>query len=177
MNPTMLSPAPGAAALFLEPAARTLLLLHATVGFTALFACTHHAVYAILTLRGPTRAPQLMRFGWIAPTALTMQLVLGLLVYPTYRVRVRAEHFDRENLLTLSQLFDFKEHAAALAFALCLAAAVVGRSFARDRSLAQGQRAQVVRGIAALSVTGAALVWSAALIGLYLTMRRPVGMP
>ena len=173
----MLSPAPGAAQLFLEPAARTLLLLHAMVGFTALFSCTHHAVYALLSLRGPTRAPQMMRFGWIAPTALGVQILLGLLLYPTYRVRVRAEHFDRENLLALSQLFDFKEHSAALALPLCLAAALVGRALARDRSLEAVQRTQVARGVAALSLTGAALVWSAALIGLYITMRHPVGMP
>jgi hypothetical protein len=162
---------------FLEPAARGLLILHATVGFTAVLSCTHHAVYSVLSVYGKKRAPQLLRFGWIAPLALSVQVLLGLVLYPTYRVRVRGAHFDREGLQWLSQLFDFKEHAAALAFALMLAAALSGRAFARDGSLDASARARVSRGVAALSCAASALVWCAALIGLYITARHPVGTP
>ena len=163
--------------IFLEPAARGILILHATVGFTAVLSCTHHAVYSLLSIKGPKRAPQLLRFGWIAPLALTVQVLLGFILYPTYRVRVRGAHFDKEGLQWLSQLFDFKEHSAALALALMLGAALAGRAFARDSSLDEAARKSVARGIAALSITASALVWAAALIGLYITARHPVGTP
>ncbi len=171
MNPT----APGAT--FLEPLARGLLLVHAVVGFTAVLSCTHHAVYAWLSVRGPKRAPQLLRFRPIAPLALAAQVLLGLVLYPTYRVRVRGGHFDCEGLVWLSQLFDFKEHAAALALALVLGAALVGRVFAREGALEEPARLKVSRGVALLSTSGAALVWSAALIGLDITARHPLGTP
>jgi len=168
--------------IFLEAAARGLLVLHATVGFTAVLSCTHHAVYAFLSVRGPKRAPQLLRFGWIAPLALGVQVLLGLVLYPTYRVRVRDAHFDKEGPQWLAQLFDFKEHSAALACALMLCAVIVGRSYARDATLAdksggEPARKQIARGIAALSISGSLLVWVTALIGLYITARHPLGMP
>ena len=163
--------------IFLEAAARGLLVLHATVGFTAVLSCTHHAVYAFLSARGPKRAPQLLRFGWIAPLALGVQVFLGLILYPTYRVHVRGEHFDKEGQQALSQLFDLKEHSAALACALMLSAVIAGRVYARHDTLEDPLRKQIPRGIAALSISGAALVWLTALIGLYITARHPVGMP
>jgi len=165
------------AATFLEPLARGVLIVHAVVGFTAVLSCTHHAVYAWLSVRGPKRAPQLLRFGWIAPLALTVQVLLGFLLYPTYRVRIRGAHFDHEGLLWLSQLFDFKEHAAALALVLVLGAALAGRTFARDGALEETARRKVARGLALLSTSGAVLVWAAALIGLYITARHPLGTP
>jgi len=164
-------------AIFLEPLARTLLLVHAIVGFTTVFSCTHHAVYAWLSLRGPKRVPQLLRFGWIAPLAVGAQLLLGLVLYPTYRVRVRGAHFDHENLNWLSQLFDFKEHSAALALPLVLAAALIGRALAKESSPDADAQKKIARAVAALSTTAAALVWAAALIGLYITARHPVGLP
>jgi hypothetical protein len=168
--------------IFLEAAARGLLVLHATVGFTAVLSCTHHAVYALLSVRGPKRAPQLLRFGWIAPLALGVQVALGFILYPTYRVRVRGAHFDKEGPQWLAQLFDFKEHAAALACALVLAAVIVGRIYARDTAHAdpgagEARRRQIASGIAALSISGSLLVWITALIGLYITARHPLGMP
>lgn len=164
-------------AILLEPLARGLLLVHAVVGFTALFSCTHHAVYAVLSALGPKRAPQLLLFGWIAPLALGIQVLFGLLLYPTYRVRIADERFEREGLGWLSELFDAKEHAVALSLAFVLGASLVGRSFARERTLTKRDQATVARGVATLSVLGAAFVWTAALIGLYITARQPVGLP
>jgi hypothetical protein len=168
--------------IFLEAAARGLLVLHATVGFTAVLSCTHHAVYAFLSVRGPKRAPQLLRFGWIAPLALGVQVLLGLILYPTYRVRIRDAHFDKEGQQWLSQLFDFKEHSAALACALVLSAVIAGRIYARDTGQAdpgagEPRRRQIASAIAALSISGSLLVWITALIGLYITARHPLGMP
>jgi hypothetical protein len=177
--------------VFLEPVARLLLIVHATVGFTALFSATHLAVYATLHASGRKRPAQLLRFGWIAPLAVGVQIFLGLILYPTYRVRVRGAHFDREGLQWVSSLFDFKEHAAALALPLVLTAALIGRRLVlsdRRHSSASGPgqepgafddvvRIKTARSVAALSLSGATLIWAVALIGLYVTARHPVGTP
>lgn len=160
--------------LLLESWALPLLLLHGVLGLTAAFASTHHAVFAVLLARGQKRFAQVARFGRIAPLAVGLQLLVGMALYPTYRVRIRAAHFDPHAPL-LSQLFDFKEHLAALSLALLLSAVLLGRSLVR----AQGTPipASHLRTLAALSCAAAALVWGAALLGLFVTARHPVGMP
>lgn len=147
-----------------EGAARTLLLLHAVLGFTAVFAGTHHAAHAVLSALGRPQVRALRRFGWIAPAAVIAQALCGLALYPVYRVRVRAADLERSAPFVV-QLFDFKEHLSALALALVVAAALAGRS---------EQEPQGRWPIAALSCTGAAFLWTAAIIGLYVTARHPV---
>jgi hypothetical protein len=150
-----------------EGAARPLLIAHAILGFTAVGAVTHLAVYAVLALRGRALAG-LRRFSWLAPASVLPQFALGLLLYPAYRVRVRLPDLDR-NAPHVAQLFDFKEHLAAVGLALVIAAAVLARN---DRP-AGGFRPA----LAALSVSAAALMWAVAILGLYVTARHPVGMP
>lgn len=159
------------AAVFLESLARPLLLVHAVVGFAAVFAATHLAAYALVSREGRTHRPQLRRFSWIAPAAVGLQFALGLLLYPSYRVHVRAADLDRTAPF-VSQLFDFKEHLAALALALVCAAAVSVRLI--ERAPEGPGRIGPVR---ALAGTAAALLWVVALCGLYVTARHPVGTP
>ena len=147
-----------------EGAARTLLILHAILGFTAVMAASHHAAHAVLAAVGRPQARALKRFGWIAPAAVIAQAICGLAIYPVYRVRVRAAELERTAPFVV-QLFDFKEHLSALALALVIAAALAGRT-----EQPQGARWPV----AALSCTGAAFLWTAAIIGLYVTARHPV---
>ena len=156
----------GMSVLF-ESAARPLLLAHAVFGFTAVFASTHHAAHAVLAALGRQQQRELRRFGWITPAAVVVQMMLGLAIYPVYRVRVRAADFDR-NAPAILQLFDFKEHLAALALALAVGAALAGRLHDRDDPGAQRWS------LAAVSLTGAVLLWACALIGLYVTARHPV---
>jgi hypothetical protein len=146
-------------------------LLHATLGFASVFAATHLAVYALLSLRGRGLSG-LRRFSWIAPSILAPQFALGLLLYPAYRVQVRAADFDR-NAPRVAQLFDLKEHFAALALALICAAAIVARAATRS----EGDLAALRRSAAALSSAGALLLWTVALVGLYATARHPLGSP
>ncbi len=150
-----------------ESAARPLLLAHAVFAFAALFASTHHAAHAVLSALGRVQERELRRFGWIAPACLVAQALLGLALYPTYRVRVRAPDFDRL-APAVAQLFDFKEHLAALALALVLAAAFAGARQRRDQPKPQRWT------LATLSVGGAAMLWTATIIGLYVTARHPV---
>ncbi len=141
---------------------RAVLLLHAILGFTAVFAATHHAAHAVLAARGTPQVRALTRFGWIAPAAVIAQAIAGLVLYPAYRLQVRAADFDR-HAPVVAQLFDFKEHLSALALALVVAAALAGRNDARPRWP-----------LAALSCTGAAFLWTAAILGLYVTARHAV---
>jgi hypothetical protein len=153
-----------------EGSARTLLLLHAVVGFAAVFTVTHHAVSAFsYAVRRPVQR-QLQRFGWMAPASVMLQALFGLALYPTYRVRVRLADLER-TAPRVVQLFDLKEHFSALALALVVAAALAGRALPSPAPAAEA------RSVAALSFCGAALVWTAALIGLYVTSRHPVGAP
>jgi hypothetical protein len=148
------------------------------VGFAALGASTHLAAYALLAARRGRGLAQLRRFSLLSPLALAAQVLLGLALYPTYRVRVRLEHLERVAPAVV-QLFDFKEHLAALAFALIVAAAACARSLSRPgAALEWTAGAQSARwATAALSASGSALTWIAALIGLYVTARHPVGTP
>jgi hypothetical protein len=143
---------------------RTLLLTHAVLGFGALFAGTHHAAHALLSALGRPQARALRRFAWIAPAAVVAQAVCGLAIYPAYRVRVRAVDFDLY-APAVAQLFDFKEHISALALALVIGASVAGGT---------DERPEARWPIAALSCTGAAFLWAAAIIGLYVTARHPL---
>jgi hypothetical protein len=153
-----------------EGSARALLLVHAVLGFTAVFATTHHAVSAFLAALGRPVQRQLRRFGWMASTSILAQALFGLLLYPAYRVRVRFADLER-SAPAVVQLFDLKEHLSALALALVVGASFAGRALQEDAPAAES------RAVAALSGSGAALVWTAAMIGLYVTARHPVGAP
>lgn len=142
---------------------KALLISHAILGFTAVFAATHHAAHAVLAALERAQARALRRFGWIAPAAIVAQALTGLAIYPAYRVTVRAADLERNAPIAV-QLFDFKEHLAALALALVIGAALAGR---KPEDGPQWP-------IAALSCTGAAFLWTAAVIGLYVTARHSV---
>lgn len=139
---------------------RALLIAHAILGFTAVFAATHHAAHALLAALHKPQLRALRRFGWIAPAALVAQALTGLAIYPAYRVQVRAADLERHAPVVV-QLFDFKEHLAALALALVIGAALAGRNAEEEPQWP----------LAALSCTGAAFLWTAAIIGLYVTAR------
>src|SRR5437667_324952 len=87
--PSPAAPSARVTVLF-EGSAKTLLLLHAVLGFGALFSATHHSAHAILAARGVRQQTALVRFGWIAPAFMISQALCGLALYPVYRVRVRA---------------------------------------------------------------------------------------
>jgi hypothetical protein len=141
---------------------RALLIWHALLGFTAVFAASHHAAHCILAALGRQQARALRRFSWIAPAAVVAQSLCGLAIYPAYRVRVRAADFDLR-APAVAQLFDFKEHLAALALALVVGAALAGRRDEEPRWP-----------LAAVSCTGAAFLWVVTVIGLYVTARHPL---
>lgn len=154
-------------------------MAHGIVGALVVGLLTHHAIWMVNQTNASQRFRQVTRrFLHLSLFAVIIELILGLLIYPTYRVRVRAVYFDQlergwQPLHWLSGLFDFKEHAAAVLLAVCVALLLGDRL--QDEVLAQrfpsiGGRLQQF-----LSVFGAILAWVVAVIGLWVTSHR--GLP
>lgn len=153
---------------------RALLAVHGVLGLVSVLAVTRDAVLALLSALGrdleelhggaPGFARALRRFGWLSPGAVVTQFAVGLALYPAYRVRVRALDFDR-HAPVYSQLFDFKEHLAALSLALVVAIAVASRS-------ASGRDARWP--LAAIAITAAVFLWTVAILGVCVTARHAV---
>jgi hypothetical protein len=163
--------------------ARALLAVHGVLGLVAVFAVSRDAVIAVLSAaRREVVAYAAAGFGWLAASAISVQFAVGLALYPSYRVHVRAADFDR-HAPVYSQLFDFKEHLAALSLAL-----VVVTAFARPArpratttngatalSAESAVHAEGARWpLAAVATTAALLVWTVAILGVCVTARHPV---
>lgn len=112
--------------LFLEDYRKPLLILHAVTAFALGGSCIHHLTVSANYLRG--------RFGRIWLEKLHTRVIfgcylglftLGLLMYPTYRYRVRAGYFDRE-LPAISNLFDLKEVWAGVGLPLAISLFALG---------------------------------------------------
>lgn len=113
--------------VFLEGSARWLLIVHALAGMALLGATTHLAIGAIQLRRGRPSALRLVRsHAVIAAGLLATAMIIGLLMYPHYRVHVRGVVLDR-SAPWASNLFDIKENFAALALPLAVCTFVLGR--------------------------------------------------
>ena len=78
-----------------ESAARWLLLLHTALGVAAVGAATHLAIWMRKYLRGNHgRRRAVHRFAWISLALHAAAFVAGNVVYPTYRIEVRAAYLD-----------------------------------------------------------------------------------
>lgn len=87
----------------------------------------HHAVIAVLALRGRTPRLRLARlYSLVALLAYLATLTSGGLLYPRYRYFVRGLYLDR-HAPWASNLFDFKENLATLGLPLAVGALIVAR--------------------------------------------------
>jgi len=76
-----------------QAAARWLLVLHAVLGAATVAAATHWALWLRSLVRGRHgRLRATRRFGVIAVTLFGLNLACGLVLYPTYKVRVKLEY-------------------------------------------------------------------------------------
>ena len=153
--------------LFLAGLARLLVVIHAAAAIVLVGSTTHHALIALGYLRGVFK----VRLGRIyaATIAVTWMVTfgLGLLAYPTFRYGVRALYLDRYEPWA-SNLFDMKEHAAALGIPLALGA------FALSRVLEPKADRAMTRVYAAISALLVAIVWFDVIAGLLITMAKGV---
>ncbi|NKB68944.1 MAG: hypothetical protein GKR89_17900 [Candidatus Latescibacteria bacterium] len=90
---------------------------------------THNLVLVVGFCRGRWGKKNLQQlYVKIAFISYCAVFALGALIYPTFRVRVRAEYFDAE-LPHATGLFEVKEHWAALGLALFIAYFAISRRF------------------------------------------------
>ncbi len=113
--------------VFLEPYAVVLHFLHFIAAIVSLAACVHILVRQV-------RLGRDKRVQLHARTLLVAYLttfVLGSLLYPTFRVRVRAEFLDRVYPWATG-LFEIKEHAATLTLIPVVGIFLLSRSLDSD---------------------------------------------
>jgi hypothetical protein len=176
--------------ILLESHARWLLVLHAVLGAAVVATTTHLAVWSWRLRRGEARrARGAVWLAVVAASLYLLQFLAGNLLYPVYKVRVRAEYLDSPpavagdaqtrrarslapapaapppRLEAIARLFDVKEHAVALGLALAVAAAFLAR-YAREGT---GDL------LLCCALGSAGCAWAGGLIGLWVTSFRSVG--
>lgn len=78
-----------------EIAARWVLVLHTVLGFAAVGAATHLVVWLRRSTRGePGRYRAVRKFAWITLGLQAAAFLAGNLMYPTYKVQIRAAYLE-----------------------------------------------------------------------------------
>jgi len=185
------------AVILLETQARLLLLVHAVAAGVLLGAATHHFLSCRRYLGGDFSAARAeRRYAKVVALAYLATFAIGLLEYPTYRVRVRAEYLDAPeavnaevalrseaarrlggatapaapgDLSWVARLFDVKEHLSALGAAAALALLALSRF---GHPVARPRLALPYLG---LSLLVCATAWIAAVVGVLTVSYRAVG--
>jgi len=182
--------------ILLEKWVRPLLIVHAVSAAVLVAAATHH----IVCLRGYFRREfgrykGERRFALIAAVAYCITFVIGNLLYPTYKVRVRAEFFDNPaaiaeevrlrqeqtkvttpspqsslpSLSPIARLFDIKEHWVALGCAASLLLLLLSR-LAHPR-----EEPRTLLLYLGLALFAGGTAWWGAIVGLITASFRSVG--
>ncbi|HZS42533.1 MAG TPA: hypothetical protein VFF06_37140 [Polyangia bacterium] len=185
--------------LFLENFARPLLIVHAVAAAVLVGATTHHLLWSRHYLFGRFNTYKGERtFAWVAAAAFVTTFLVGNLLYPTYKVRVRAEYFDSPQavaaesalrtqqhqvsrvavagapergltLTSVARLFDIKEHWVAIGCAASLVLLVLSRrAHPKDHP-------RVLWLYLGLSATACGAAWFGAVVGLLTASYRAVG--
>ena len=103
--------------LFLENYASILKSLHGGIGLISLFALGF-GTYLIIK-KAKIDWSSGLKTSLIGLWAYILTFVLGLLIYPVFKIRVRAEYFDRQ-LPWLTGLFEIKEYLSAIGLFIAL---------------------------------------------------------
>ncbi|OGZ23331.1 MAG: hypothetical protein A3A08_02380 [Candidatus Nealsonbacteria bacterium RIFCSPLOWO2_01_FULL_41_9] len=103
--------------LFLENYAPVLKGIHGGLGIISLFALAF-GVYLIIR-RAKIDWSSGLKASLAGIWAYILTFILGLLIYPVFRIKVRAEYFDLK-LPWLTGLFEIKEYVTAIGFFVAL---------------------------------------------------------
>jgi hypothetical protein len=182
--------------LFLEAYARPLLVLHAISAAVLVATSTHHVVW----MRGYRRADfRRLRgerlFALVVSCAFVSTFFVGNLLYPIYKVRVRAEYLDNPSAIAaeahlraehqvgaaapvkagpvslspIARLFDIKEHWVAIG---CAASLLL---FYLSRRAHPRQHPKVLPLYLGLALVVCGTAWWGAIVGLVTASFRSVG--
>jgi hypothetical protein len=189
--------------LFLESFARPLQVVHLVAAATLVASSTHHLVWSARYLWGNFKRRGGERtLAVVACVAYVVTFGLGLLLYPTYKVRVRLEYFD-DNVAVTSDAAARAEAAAVRVErasgvsvprrAPIVSLAWVGRLFdIKEHLAAIGlalmlalcvisrrvnllEHREIVPGFVGISAVVCALVWFSAVIGVWVATYRSAG--
>lgn len=100
--------------LFLEAHARWLLIVHAVLAASVVAASTHLVLWMRGYPRGRfARRAATVRFAWISFVLYVATAVVGNLIYPVYKVRVRLEYLESGTAVTrdLAERRDMRFHS------------------------------------------------------------------
>lgn len=112
---------------------RALLVMHALSAMALGGATTHLAILTIQQLRGRSPVGRLTRIYSVTAAALLVAtVVLGLIIYPAYKVEVVAPYFW-DHARWAAALFDVKEALGLFAIPLAGGLFVMGRKMDPDR--------------------------------------------
>lgn len=140
-----------------------MLVTHALLAMLLLGSMTHNVLLTIRYLWGHFYKVKLEKlYVKVAFVAYLLTFLLGSLLYPNYRYHVRAQYLDK-HAPWATNLFDIKEHWAAIGLALFLVFWLLSRHIdpQKDRT--------VVFLYVFLSVVLATIVWFAVIAGLLVT--------
>lgn len=148
---------------------RLLLVLHAGGSIVLIGAATHHALQMRHYLRGRFGREKLEKtYAKVVSVAYVVTFVLGALLYPSYRVHVRAYHLDHL-APAFAELFDVKETYASLALVVAVALGALACT------LRPAETPALVRVYAVMSFVVCAVVWFNVVAGILVVSVRGVG--
>jgi len=111
--------------IIFESISKPLLFLHLVTAVIAMASAIHLCVRFTMALRGRKGLFRIKKMhAQILAISYSISFILGAIIYPTFRVRVRYEYFDKE-LPWATMLFEIKEHYAAIALLPVLALYVI----------------------------------------------------
>lgn len=165
--------------IFLEEHSRFLLVLHTILGGALVASATHLVVWTRGYWRGNlARVKGVKRFAWIVACLFAAQLLLGLVIYPIYKVRVRVEYFDDPTaamqlyptVQKVSRWFDVKEHAIGLGLAVA-----IGLVWILSAWKPKQDGDSIAPVVAGMALFVAATTWFAAIVGIVTVSFRSIG--
>jgi hypothetical protein len=87
-----------------ESVARWVLVLHTIVGVAAVGAATHLVLWLRKYVRGQTgKRRAVIRFAWLVLALQLAAFIAGNVMYPTYKVEVRAAYLENASAITAAE--------------------------------------------------------------------------
>ncbi len=158
---------PPDAQTFLYGLRKLLLVLHLLSAVALFGSSTHLLLQMPALLRGASRVRLERIYGRVVAVAYAATWGLGALLYPTYRVHVRALFLDRHHPM-VANLFDVKENLATIGLPLALCLGALGGRMAAPED------APFRPVYAVMSLFVAAVVWFDVVTGVLITSYRAV---
>ena len=118
---------PEVPSVFLQSWGSLLVVVHSLSAIVLCGASVHQALLAVLLVQQrPVRSRSLRLYGWTTLLAYLSTLTAGALLYPRYRVVIRALFLDR-HAPWAANLFDFKENLATIGLPLAIGALLIAQ--------------------------------------------------